>query len=134
MLSDWGYIARKLPADDADDSEELTSVDESGMEDKNNREPEGERHAEDHDDAAESTETKNETGRMDVPCPNSCLPCKETVNKSHNPNMHEGNCHEAGISCVLCGKTSRAESDLKGHNVSQHTEDCIGNYKSLKGR
>ena len=43
MLSDRGYIACKPPADDADDAdapEELTSVDEGGMEDKTDRNPE----------------------------------------------------------------------------------------------
>ena len=65
------------------------------MEDKTNPETEGERHAEDHDDVAESTETKNETEIIDVHCPNSCLPCEETVNKGHNPSMHKTSRHEA---------------------------------------
>ena len=36
------------------------------MEDKTNREPESERHAEDHDDVAESTDVKKETEIIDV--------------------------------------------------------------------
>ena len=33
------------------------------------------RHTEDHDDVAESTEMKNKTERIYVPCPDPCLPC-----------------------------------------------------------
>ena len=104
------------------------------MEDKTNREPEGIGMPRTMLMQPSLLRQKKETERMDAPCPNSCLPCEETVNKSHNSNMHKASCHEAGNSCVLCGRTSRAESDLKGHNVSQHTEDCIGSYKILKGR
>ena len=53
MLSDRGYIACKPPVDDPDDADDLdrfTSVDEDGMEDGINHEPEGERHVKDHGD------------------------------------------------------------------------------------
>ena len=55
MLSDRLIIACNPHAkdpDEDDDLEELTSVDEGGMEDKTNCEPEGERDAKDHDDLA----------------------------------------------------------------------------------
>ena len=90
------------------------------MEIKTDREPEGERHTEDHDDVAESTEMKNETERIDFPCPDPCLPCDKTVNSRNNPNMHEASRQEARNSCVLSGRTARTESNLKGLNVSQH--------------
>lgn len=137
MLSDRCVIACNPHAkdpDEADDLEELTSVDECGMEDKTNCEPEGERDAKDHDDVAESAEVKKETDRVDVVCPNPCLPCEETVDSSHNPSVHEENCHEVGNSCVLSGRTTRTEPNLNGHNASQHTEDSRGSYNTLKGR
>jgi hypothetical protein len=137
MLSDRGFIACKPPANDSDDDndlEELRSVHEGSMEDSINHEPEWEweRYVEDHDDVADCTEMKNETENIDVPCPNSCIPCEETVNKGNSPSLHEARRHEAKNSCVLSGRTARTVPNLKEHNVSQHTEDSIGWYKILK--
>ena len=135
MLSDRGYIACKPPAydpDDADDLEELTSVYEGGMEDEINREPEGERHVEDHDDEAEYIEANKETDRIDMVCLNPCLPCDETIDNSRNPSVHEAKCHETGNSCVLSERTARTQSNLNGHNASEHTKDCRKRYKILK--
>ena len=137
MFSARGYIACKPPAndpDDDDDLEELQIVCECGMEDWINYEPEMDRHVEDHDDVAESTEMKNQTDIIDVPCPNSCIPCGETVNIGQHPSMHEVSPHGAKDSCVLNRRTIRTKPNLKEHNVSQPTEDCIGIYKILKGR
>ena len=99
-----------------------------------NHEPEGERYVEDHDDEAESTEAMKEIDRIDVVCLDPCLPCDEIVDNSRNPSVHEAKCHETGNSCVLSGRTARTQSNMKGHNVSQHTQDFIVSYKILKDR
>ena len=56
---------------------------------------------------------KKGTDRVDVVCPNPCLPCEETVDSSHNPSVHEENCHEVGNSCVLSGRTTRTEPKVR---------------------